>query len=327
MMDILLTGAGFTRNWGGWLANEAFEYVLGRPEIGVELRQRLWADKMKGKGFEDTLGVLQQEASTGRPRAAEIVDEFLAALVAMFNEMNQGLATAQFEPQNVTAYLVGTYLARFDYIFTLNQDLLLEHHYLNGNIGLQLPRKFSGWQMPGLKPLNPTAAAYDPAGRHVPMMTPDDPPFRISAGQQPYIKLHGSSSWMRQAGGRLLVLGGGKEIDIRREPLLNWYHKEFADVLKRPGAKLTVIGYSFGDKHVNDAIGDAANTGSLSLFIIDPVGVDVLNKEGDIAMPANHPLIERLGPSVRGASRRPLSATFGHDYVEHAKVLSFLGTP
>jgi hypothetical protein len=25
----MLTGAGFSRNWGGWLADEAFEYLLG----------------------------------------------------------------------------------------------------------------------------------------------------------------------------------------------------------------------------------------------------------------------------------------------------------
>ena len=43
MTNVLQTGAGFTRNWGGWLANEAFEYLLGRPEIGSELRQRLAA--------------------------------------------------------------------------------------------------------------------------------------------------------------------------------------------------------------------------------------------------------------------------------------------
>jgi hypothetical protein len=29
MPHYLLTGAGFSRNWGGWLANEAFEYLLG----------------------------------------------------------------------------------------------------------------------------------------------------------------------------------------------------------------------------------------------------------------------------------------------------------
>jgi hypothetical protein len=31
--------AAFSRNWGGWLASEAFEYLLGRPEIDDPLRQ------------------------------------------------------------------------------------------------------------------------------------------------------------------------------------------------------------------------------------------------------------------------------------------------
>jgi len=30
----LLTGAGFSRNWGGWLVNEAFEYLLGSKGVG-----------------------------------------------------------------------------------------------------------------------------------------------------------------------------------------------------------------------------------------------------------------------------------------------------
>lgn len=33
MSDLLLIGAGFSRNWGGWLATEAFEYLLGSPEV------------------------------------------------------------------------------------------------------------------------------------------------------------------------------------------------------------------------------------------------------------------------------------------------------
>ena len=31
MTFILRTGAGFSRNWGGWLASETFEYLLGSP--------------------------------------------------------------------------------------------------------------------------------------------------------------------------------------------------------------------------------------------------------------------------------------------------------
>jgi len=99
MTNILLTGAGFTRNWGGWLANEAFEYVLGRVEVGDELRARLWAGKAKRLGFEETLAELQEQQARGAPRAAEMLNGFMMALVAMFNEMNQGLYQAQFEPQ------------------------------------------------------------------------------------------------------------------------------------------------------------------------------------------------------------------------------------
>src|ERR1700730_9485937 len=33
MSLILLTGAGFSRNWGGWLATEAFEYLIGQDDL------------------------------------------------------------------------------------------------------------------------------------------------------------------------------------------------------------------------------------------------------------------------------------------------------
>jgi hypothetical protein len=33
MSRILLAGAGFSRNWGGWLADEAFEYLLGCVDL------------------------------------------------------------------------------------------------------------------------------------------------------------------------------------------------------------------------------------------------------------------------------------------------------
>ncbi len=35
---ILLLGAGFSRNWGGWPASEAFEYLLGCPQVDEDIR-------------------------------------------------------------------------------------------------------------------------------------------------------------------------------------------------------------------------------------------------------------------------------------------------
>ena len=323
MTLILLTGAGFSRNWGGWLANEAFEYILGHPTISKALRTRLWEDKVQRRGFEDTLGELQRQKRKGDQTAAEMVREFMAGLVAMFDVMNQGLSAAKFESQTDpsqtdASMYVRRFLARFHYIFTLNQDLLLESHYLKNGIDLSPQRQFDGVQRPGMKPLFGVGP--------VESWTPDLTRLRIEPRQQPYIKLHGSSDWVRDSGEPLLVLGGGKSVEIAEDRLLTWYQTVFKDALHRQGAKLMVIGYSFSDQHINEVIGNAADRGGLTLFIVDPEGVDVLDKwkihlHG---VPPEQPLRDQLNPHIRGASRRPLSVTFFNDGVERGKLMAFL---
>jgi hypothetical protein len=325
MTLILLTGAGFTRNWGGWLANEAFEYILGRHEISKELRSRLWQDKVLQRGFEDTLGELQRQKQKGDQSAAEMVRQFMAALVAMFDEMNRGLSGADFEWQKDTSMQVRPFLARFHYIFTLNQDLLLEAHYLSNGIDLSPQRKFDGVQRPGMKPM----LGVGPVARWTPdyaKLTSERRPT-IEHRQQPYIKLHGSSDWVGVSKEPLLVLGGGKSVEIGQDPLLTWYQKEFSEALHRQGAKLMVIGYSFSDDHINEIIGRAADQGGLTLFIVGPEGVDVLDKWKSyhhLVGTPSQPLRDQFNPHIRGASRRPLSATFGYDRVEHGKLMAFL---
>jgi hypothetical protein len=55
MTHILLTGAGFSRNWGGWVTNEALEYLVGCPEVTPNIGNVLWRNKLKGLGFEGPL--------------------------------------------------------------------------------------------------------------------------------------------------------------------------------------------------------------------------------------------------------------------------------
>ena len=50
--------------------------------------------------------------------------------------------------------------------------------------------------------------------------------------------------------------GGEKAVSINQFSILSWYHKEFRNKLMRSGARLMVIGYSFSDTHINDAIMD-----------------------------------------------------------------------
>jgi hypothetical protein len=83
-----------------------------------------------------------------------------------------------------------------------------------------------------------------------------------------------------------------------------------------------VIGYSFGDPHINKSIIDATQKG-LRVFVIDPLGSGVLEKRTGIIKPAQDELMGAVQAGLIGASRRPLTATFGGDIVEHQRVSTF----
>jgi hypothetical protein len=64
--------------------------------------------------------------------------------------------------------------------------------------------------------------------------------------------------------------------------------------------------------------------GTLKLFLIDPQGIDVLNKVGpQEGAPDARILRDRLFQGLYGASRRPLRAIFTNDKVENKKLFSF----
>ena len=82
-----------------------------------------------------------------------------------------------------------------------------------------------------------------------------------------------------------------------------------------------IIGYSFGDLHINQVIEDAASAGRLRIFIIDPNGVDVLHREG-IVKPSLK-LKQQLERYIIGVSRRSITSTFENDSVERDKIMRF----
>jgi SIR2-like domain len=317
MTHILLTGAGFSRNWGGWLASEAFEYLLGCTEIDQETRRLLWRSKENGAGFEDTLADLANaKDAQGRKR----YDDLTAALVGMFNAMTQGFMQRQFDfLQGDVRRTVKQFLVQFDAIFTLNQDTLLEQHYLDQVVS----EKWNGVIIPGVKPLGPATMVPIQLVRIAPQQ-PDADNFKLPPRIQPYIKLHGSCNWIDGTSGRrILIMGGQKAIDINQFPILTWYHQQFREFLLKSNARLMVIGYSFSDKHINDAIGEGIDKG-LKLFIIGPRGVDVLDKrQKEPVGRGRDEYMDKLTPNIIGASRRPLTSIFFEDVVEHGRVMKF----
>ena len=319
MTSILLTGAGFSHNWGGWLSNEAFEYLSSCRDVDQQLREELWEDHNKpGGGFEATLGRLQSE-----PKKSQALKNLESAIAGMFSAMNEGLIRAPFDGADDAK----GFLSRFDAIFTLNQDLLIEQAYVTSNISLlRAHRQWVGAVLPGIRALVPPPIIGTEPDYFSATMVPVEPlEKKLSPDMQPYVKLHGSLNWRTSEGGSLLIMGGNKARSLAVEPLLVWYQELFREYLMRPDARLMTIGYSFGDEHINKAICDGAASGHLGIFIVDPRGVDVLDKRDLRAQITDKPLdlLNGTSPHIICASRRPLRATLATDKVERAKLLSF----
>ncbi len=318
---ILLLGAGFSRNWGGLLASEMFDNLLQQPEISgdQQLRDVLWRHK-DGGGFENALAQVQQDYRNNPavPDYKRRLDAFQTAIDRIFADMDRGFATRpswEFTNQR-ERMLVGT-LVTFDAIFSLNQDLLFERFYLNNNVVLESCQRWNGAVVPGMLEQRDQSFPYDPGkSRWMPLPKAD---FKVEARFQPYFKLHGSWRWDDGTGQRLMVMGASKALTINGHPVLAWYQNEFERRL-RGDTRLMVIGYGFNDAHINDTILKAAEGGTLRMFIVDPLGVDVANPDRNLPLQRQNPFKDVIG----GSSRRALSEIFGSDPVAHIGISRFL---
>lgn len=328
MPKYLLLGAGFSRNWGGWLAAEAFEYLLGCPEIMPipRLRELLWRHS-QGGGFEDALAELQRDYRQHEAANLNHMRDLERAISRMFEDMNRGyFENPQFEFQQNIAFLVGKFLTRFDAIFTLNQDLLLEHAYAGGNVALLSNQRWNGAQLPGMRPrpdvVNPAANGW---ARTIWVSGPREE-FIVQPRNQPIFKLHGSSNWNSDHGGPMLVIGGNKVQDIGFWPILQWNFEQFQASLTQPNSLLMVIGYGFRDAHINDTIAGAVMNQRLRMFVIAPEGAGLArnaDRANANAIRGRVDMQVAFQQGLIGASRRPLREIFGGDGIEFAKVMRF----
>lgn len=264
----LLTGAGFTKNFGGFLAEEMgdriFEsqYLRKYPSVRRILHKRsnyedFYEEVLNGdyKDYE------KEAAKKAVLEAYEKLDEVIRNFVYRTNDQ-------------VNMYKVNYLFDRFaggtdqvGFCFTLNQDLFVERHFWGNKAHLELP-------------------CIHPVPRHKRLLEPQDyvtlPTEQalnnkinniihpLNTSNFYYIKLHGSFNWKSSDESQRMVIGPGKEEQIGREPLLKWYNEIFSCILQRQGAKLLVIGYGFGDGHINRVISEAINNQNLRLYIISP---------------------------------------------------------
>ena len=328
MNYILLTGAGFSRNWGGWLASEAFEYLLGCQEIlgNQYLQDRLWRNLPTG-GFENALAEVQANFKKNPQSNTQNLLDMQRAVTKMFNDMNRGYFDNNvFEFQHAIERMVKTFLTKFDAIFTLNQDLLLEHYYINHDVSLISNNKWVGSELPGMQPIPNANVSNQDVWAKSKWMPDISGNFQLNSRFQPYFKLHGSSNWQEKSEQPMLIMGGNKIRDINLHPVLRWYYEQFEGRLSAPNTRLMIIGYGFRDEHINTVIMNAVNQYGLKMFIVAPEGGDLarkINPTNAAAIRVPTAIEETFEHGLIGASRRSLSETFGSDTIEFNKVMRF----
>ena len=69
-----------------------------------------------------------------------------------------------------------------------------------------------------------------------------------------------------------MIMGGGKAEAIQAIPVLNRYQDILVEYARRGDTRVTVIGYGFGDGHINAILRDGIENRGLRLFVIDPRG-------------------------------------------------------
>jgi hypothetical protein len=213
--------------------------------------------------------------------------------------MNAGFARKSgMEFSSAAEKSLVSFLARFDAIFTLNQDLLLEAHY-RGIEKLEHCKWPNGCAYPGISETDEWLAAC--ASERVRTIRNVAASVDLDGQVQPIFKLHGSVDWRTTEGQPVLVIGTGKERAIAESALLRFYYDQFSRFLCNGRTRLMVIGYSFSEPRINKVLRDAARESEMQMYLVNPTGLDVLSN--------GRTQLNKI--PIIGVSTRELSSTFG----------------
>lgn len=267
--NVLLTGAGFTANFGGFLAWEMWSKIFNNPKM-----VSLGNTKLALKNNFDFEGVYHEVMTSSKYKDERI--EFQNVLFEAYADMDSMLKQERnllnwHGVRDLLSQFVGAN-GEIGSCITLNQDLMLERkmnwqpfgpsqvHY-RGNFGTIRPED-----------IDPNRSITLPNQSEIDQF---EHTFSDSNGIA-YIKVHGSHGWVSGTGERQMVFGLNKLEAIQKEPLLMFYLNRMNEILNRQGVKVLVIGYSFRDPHINNCLLDAIEQSRIKLYILSPERPEVL---------------------------------------------------
>jgi len=271
---ILITGAGFTHNFGTPLAREMWAEIFNHKKVQEEPKIR--AIMLNNFDYESVYYSIMEGDYIQQEKDA--INLAVSDTYKNIDEIARNFRFLPDAPYPVNLNQVQKFINLFcgnnkpAFFFTINQDLFIERHYYNGQRpiipGIQHRQEWfsSLFRMPlkrGDYSRLPTREFFE-----------DNKDRILSESNFFYIKLHGSQNWVSSSGNQTMVIGRGKSRRLREEPLLSWYFDIFKDVVLQENRRLLIIGYGFRDNHINRIISEAVEKHGLKIFVISPQPIE-----------------------------------------------------
>ncbi|MDB4984688.1 MAG: hypothetical protein JWM20_867 [Patescibacteria group bacterium] len=283
--QILLTGAGFSKNFGGFLAKEMFDEIYNSDHLKKFPTLR---DKLLATGdFE----FFYAEAMLDKNLTPEEKGAVKAAVQEAYNNLDK-IFQSSFISNGDLLMSWGDFLSKnfsgngsaVGLFFTLNQDLLLERSFGNVCPGVK------SFRMNGLGQADSFSSSHS-------VVLPQDTKRAeadILVGNLSYFKLHGSYGWKSSDGTDQMVVGSNKSELIEKEPILKLYFDVFKKAIAEGNKNILIIGYGFRDKHINDVLMDGVENHGLKIVCIGNSSIADVIKKAENEYPECVPLLRRV---------------------------------
>ncbi len=294
--NVLLLGAGFTKNFGGLLASEMWAEIFNHEKVQAQARIR--QKMLEDFDYESIYNSVLYDNSFTEDEKTAIRDATKSAYEHIDNILMREFIHHDGHPPWTNT--VNTLLLNFgntndnSFIFTLNQDIFIERFYTNPpdssnryyKAKLSIPgidkkpewfmNKYAYRRSKPVLQVDENAYIYYKLKEEDYYTLPTEEMLKnrkgslLDEGSYFLIKLHGSHNWNSSDGSSAMVVGRGKTEKIQKEPLLTYYFDIFREVLSQEQRRLLIIGYGFGDEHINHEISNAVNNHGLKVYIVSP---------------------------------------------------------
>jgi hypothetical protein len=267
--SMLLTGAGFTANFGTPVASQVHNLICNHAQVLADPSLKAYAETEPD--YEQLYNAVVNGPYSAQQKDAiqSAVSDAYAQIDSVLRRLHSptGTGLSVLRAQELIGCFRGQNGQTGAY-FTLNQDLYLERHQYNRARpvlpGIHVPIEwFQAYSADADERGFQTAL---PSAREVSAL----PNVDALAAEVAYVKLHGSCNWKSAVRPQQMVIGTDKTGQIAAEPLLAWYFEQFRNALHGGDVRLLCIGYGFRDDHVNDVIADAIDNAGLHLYVMNP---------------------------------------------------------